>query len=316
MGGVKVGGKTYMLSIKYYDDESTPARGAQLAERLIKQDGVEFMLGPYSSGLTKAIAPVTEKYGVPMVEAEGASRSLFTQGYRYLFAVLSTSEQYLSPSIDHAASMAKKNGKNPSSVKVAMAFENDPFSLDVREGVVDTAKKYGMKIVIDDKLPADLSDMSSTLTKVKAMRPDILLVSGHSKGAATAARQIGEMRINVPLISITHCEAAKVHEKFPKAAQGFLCPTQWSLMCPTVIPTLEIPKSMIWNSKLLTQVIVRFHIKRHRHLQPFLYGNLLLKQPIPLTKTDSVMRFLQPKQKRFMERSSFLKQETTLLNQC
>ena len=40
MGGVKVGGKTYMLSIKYYDDESTPARGAQLAERLIKQDGV------------------------------------------------------------------------------------------------------------------------------------------------------------------------------------------------------------------------------------------------------------------------------------
>ena len=91
MGGVKVGGKTYMLSIKYYDDESTPARGAQLAERLIKQDGVEFMLGPYSSGLTKAIAPVTEKYGVPMVEAEGASRSLFTQGYRYLFAVLSLS---------------------------------------------------------------------------------------------------------------------------------------------------------------------------------------------------------------------------------
>ena len=232
MGGVKVGGKTYMLSIKYYDDESTPARGAQLAERLIKQDGVEFMLGPYSSGLTKAIAPVTEKYGVPMVEAEGASRSLFTQGYRYLFAVLSTSEQYLSPSIDHAASMAKKNGKNPSSVKVAMAFENDPFSLDVREGVVDTAKKYGMKIVIDDKLPADLSDMSATLTKVKAMRPDILLVSGHSKGAATAARQIGEMRINVPLISITHCEAAKVHEKFPKAAQGFLCPTQWSPNVP------------------------------------------------------------------------------------
>lgn len=32
------------------------------------------MLGPYSSGLTKAIAPVTEKYQIPMVEAEGSSR--------------------------------------------------------------------------------------------------------------------------------------------------------------------------------------------------------------------------------------------------
>ena len=100
MGGVKVGGKSYKLKVVYYDDESTPARGAQLAERLIKQDGVQYMLGPYSSGLTKAIAPVTEKYKIPMVEAEGASRSLFTQGYKYLFAVLSTSEQYLASSID------------------------------------------------------------------------------------------------------------------------------------------------------------------------------------------------------------------------
>ncbi len=72
-GGVKVGDKSYKLAVKYYDDESTPARGAQLAERLIQQDGVEYMLGPYSSGMTKAIAPVSEKFGVPMVEAEGAS---------------------------------------------------------------------------------------------------------------------------------------------------------------------------------------------------------------------------------------------------
>src|SRR6185436_7070275 len=49
-GGVKVGGKTYKLEVKYYDDESTPARTAQLLERLINQDGVKYMLGPYGSG--------------------------------------------------------------------------------------------------------------------------------------------------------------------------------------------------------------------------------------------------------------------------
>ena len=222
-GGVKVGGKSYKLAVKYYDDESTPARGAQLAERLIQQDGIEFMLGPYSSGMTKAVAAVSEKFGVPMVEAEGASRSLFTQGYKYLFAVLSTSEQYLSTAIELAADKAS----DPSKVKVAMAFEGDPFSMDVRAGVVDTMAKYGMKAIIDDQLPADLSDMSTTLTKVKALKPDVLIISGHSKGAATAARQINEMKVNVPMIALTHCEAAKVQEKFPKAANGFLCPTQW-----------------------------------------------------------------------------------------
>ena len=226
-GGVKVGGKSYKLAVKYYDDESTPARGAQLAERLIQQDGVEYMLGPYSSGMTKAIAPVSEKFGVPMVEAEGASRSLFTQGYKYLFAVLSTSEQYLASAVHMAAEERKKNFKSPSEVRVALAFEGDPFSMDVRAGVIDNINEYGMQIIIDDQLPADLSDMSTTLTKVKALKPDILIISGHSKGAATAARQIDEMKVNVPMIALTHCEAAKVQEKFPNAATGFLCPTQW-----------------------------------------------------------------------------------------
>ena len=166
-GGVKVGGKSYKLAIKYYDDESTPARGAQLAERLIQQDGVEFMLGPYSSGMTKAIAPVSEKFGVPMVEAEGASRSLFTQGYKYLFAVLSTSEQYLASAVHMAAEEEKRTFRDPSEVRVALAFEGDPFSMDVRAGVIDNINEYGMKIIIDDQLPADLSDMSTTLTKVK-----------------------------------------------------------------------------------------------------------------------------------------------------
>jgi branched-chain amino acid transport system substrate-binding protein len=228
MGGVKVGGKSYKLKVVYYDDESTPARGAQLAERLIKQDGVQYMLGPYSSGLTKAIAPVTEKYKIPMVEAEGASRSLFTQGYRYLFAVLSTSEQYLASAITLAAEIAEKNGKKASDVRIAMAFENDPFSQDVRAGVMDDAKKYNMQIVIDDKLPRDLSDMSTTLTKVRAVKPDVLVVSGHSKGAATAARQLAEMRIDTPMVAITHCEAAKIISKFGATTNDILCPTQWA----------------------------------------------------------------------------------------
>ncbi len=228
MGGVKIGDKCYNLAVKYYDDESTPARTAQLLERLIKQDGVKYTLGPYSSATTKAAAPVIEKYKIPMVEAEGASRSLFNKGYKYLFCVISTSEQYLASSIALAAEIAEKNGKKPSDVKVAMAFENDPFSLDVRAGVIDDVKKYGLTIVIDDKLPRDLSDMSATLTKVKAVKPDLLLVSGHSKGAATAARQIKELKIDTPMIAITHCEAAKIVKKFGGAVDGFLCPTQWA----------------------------------------------------------------------------------------
>jgi len=228
MGGVKIDGKTYKLEIKYYDDESTPARTAQLLERLIEQDGVKYILGPYSSATTIAAAPVTEKYKIPMIEAEGASRALFNKGYKYLFAVLSTSEQYLASAVTLAAEIAEKNGKKPSDVKVALVFENDAFSQDVRAGVIEDMKKYGMTAVIDDKMPPDLSDISATLTKVKAIKPDVLLISGHNKGAVTAARQIKELQVEVPLIAMTHCEGAKVTDQFGASANGYLCPTQWA----------------------------------------------------------------------------------------
>jgi branched-chain amino acid transport system substrate-binding protein len=222
MGGVKVKGKSYKFKVVYYDDESNSKRAAQLAERLIKQDGVKYMLGPYSSGLTKAIAPVTEENKVPMVEANGASRSLFTKGYKYLFAVLSPANQYLEVAIDLAV---EKNGGKP--VRIAQAFEQDAFSQDVRLGILDAAKRTKSKIVIDDKLPKELNDMAATLAKVKAVKPDVLVVSGHSKGALTAVRQISEMKVDVPMLAMTHCDASKLAKQHGKKSQYALCASQW-----------------------------------------------------------------------------------------
>ena len=222
MGGVKVGGKSYKFKVIYYDDESNSKRAAQLAERLIKQDGVKYMLGPYSSGLTKAIAPVTEENKVPMVEANGASRSLFTKGYKYLFAVLSPANQYLEVAIDLAV---EKNGGKP--VRIAQAFEQDAFSQDVRIGVMEAAKRTGSKIIIDDKLPKELNDMAATLAKVKAVKPDVLVVSGHTKGALTAIRQIAEMKVDVPMLAMTHCDAAKLSKQHGRNSQYALCASQW-----------------------------------------------------------------------------------------
>ena len=52
--------------------------------------------------------------------------------------------------------------------------------------------------------------MAATLAKVKATKPDVLVVSGHTKGALTAIRQIAEMKVDVPMLAMTHCDAAKL----------------------------------------------------------------------------------------------------------
>src|SRR3546814_13763824 len=72
------------------------------------------VLGPYGSALTKAIAPITEKYKVPMIEGNGAARALFQKGYKYLFAVRSeehTSELQSLMRISYAVFCLKKKRK-------------------------------------------------------------------------------------------------------------------------------------------------------------------------------------------------------------
>lgn len=226
-GGILVAGKHYKLAIEYYDDESTSARAAQLAERMIKQDGIKFVLGPYSSALTKAIAPVTEKYRVPMVEGNGAARDLFQQGYRYLFAVLTTADYYLRPAIDLLAERAKVAGRDPGSMKIAIVTENDNFSQDVRAGIIAGAKHYGMQVIIDDKLPPGLNDMTVTLTKVKLLKPDALFVSAHAHGAPLVISQLATQRVYVPMLAMTHCKSGRIIKKYGAKANYALCAAQW-----------------------------------------------------------------------------------------
>jgi len=81
-GGIRVGDKTYRVKIIYYDDQSKPQISAELTDKLISQDHVSFLLGPYGSPATFADAAIAERYGVPMVEANGAARKIFERGAR------------------------------------------------------------------------------------------------------------------------------------------------------------------------------------------------------------------------------------------
>src|SRR6185369_16336899 len=89
-GGIKVGDKTYKVAIKYYDDQSNAATSAKLYEKLITEDGIKLLLGPYSSGITNAVSPITEKYQVPMVVAHAAATSIYERGFKYIFATLTS----------------------------------------------------------------------------------------------------------------------------------------------------------------------------------------------------------------------------------
>src|SRR5438270_840100 len=63
-GGGLLGRKVEMV---VYDDQSMPATGVRLYEKLITEDKVDAVMGPYSSAISEAVANVTEKYKKVMV---------------------------------------------------------------------------------------------------------------------------------------------------------------------------------------------------------------------------------------------------------
>jgi branched-chain amino acid transport system substrate-binding protein len=189
-GGIKVGDKTYKVKVVFYDDESKSERTAQLYEKLINEDKVSFLLGPYGSGPTGTAAPIAEKYKIPMIEANGAAESIFSKGYKYTFAVLSPGKNYLRGVIDAVLS------QDPNVKTVAILGENEPFSKEVAGGAADYAKEKGLQVVYQELYPTGTQDVSALLTNIKGQSPDILLGAGHLQDSLLIVKQAKDLGVS------------------------------------------------------------------------------------------------------------------------
>ena len=188
-GGLKVGGKSYKVEIKYYDDESKPATAASLAERLIDQDHVNFILGPYGSGTAFTVAQMVERKKIPMVEGNGAAEKIFSQGFKYTFAVLSPAKRYL----EGVLQLSRK--QTPKAQTVAITAASDSFSQEVAQGASEWAVANGMKVVYNNKYPDTATDVSSIISAVKAANPDVILNAGHLQDALLVHKGLKEQNV-------------------------------------------------------------------------------------------------------------------------
>ena len=126
-GGIKAGGKSYQVKFASYDDESNPQRVQQLYTRLVVQDKSDFLLGPYSSGLTATAAIVSEQNRRIMITTGAAEEKTYTLGNKYLFQVF-ISRQSIS---GQCAGCAESQGPER---RVALVYGDDSFSTAVGYG--------------------------------------------------------------------------------------------------------------------------------------------------------------------------------------
>ena len=192
-GGINVGGVKHAVNIKYYDDLSNANQSAVLMQKLITEDKAQFLLGPYGSAATATDAVVAESNSIPMVEANGAAQSIFNQGYKYTFGVLSPANKYLQGVLDMAATLS------PKPTTIAMLSADDNFSLEVANAINDYAPTKGMTVSVFKKYKNGATSLTAEVQAAKAANPDILLNSGHLQEAIAINKAAKEQKLNAKI---------------------------------------------------------------------------------------------------------------------
>jgi branched-chain amino acid transport system substrate-binding protein len=209
----------------FYDDQSMPATGVRLYEKLITEDKVDAVMGPYSSPITEAVANVSEKYQKVLVSPLAATTSIFKKGRKYIFMVISPAEAYLEGLLDMAAKRGLKT--------IAVVNEDTLFTKASAVGVAEIARKKGMQVVFQEAYPKGNTDFSALLTKIKAANPDVIAASTYFDDAVAITRQMKELNVSAKMYGVTvGGDLPKFYELLKQNAEYVYGSTQWEGTLP------------------------------------------------------------------------------------
>jgi branched-chain amino acid transport system substrate-binding protein len=196
-GGIDVGGKKLPVEIIYYDDQSDNQTSAKLTEKLITEDKVQFLLGPFGSGPTFATTAIAEKYNIITMATLANATNIYDRGFQNVFSVLAPATRIFSSFIDMLAA------QSPKPTKVAIIYPNDNFPAAVAKGAEAYAKEKGFNVVYIEEYPKGVKDLSSTILKIKNSGAEVLMGSGYLEEAILTVRQLNEQKVRLKAIGFT-----------------------------------------------------------------------------------------------------------------
>ncbi len=220
-GGITVGGQTYNVQLKYYDDQSDGQNIQTLYSTLVQQDGAEFLLAPYSTALTTTAAPYADQFDRVMMSHGGAADTIWTSTQRTnLVQVLSPASAYLKGSVDWLKA-------NHPTDRIAVIHESDSFSTLASQSALDYAKSLGLNVVYNASYPTGTADLSTQLNAAKLACADALIGGGHFNDGLLIMNQLKTIwtpKFVSILVAVTE---PSFQSQLQASANRVVGPSQW-----------------------------------------------------------------------------------------
>ena len=224
-GGIALGGQgRRLVRLIYYDDQSQVSGAQQNALRLITEDRVDVLLGPYSSGLTLAVAQVAEQHRKLLWNHGGSSDEIFNRGYRYLVSTPSPASDYLR-GLPHWLAETSPGLRRICIVHSARGS----FSTHVARGVVEAARAAGVHSVELIPIASRRGHADSLVRELCARSPQILVLAANFQQEVQMmrARSGADWPDTVREVAAVAAGVHAFYQELNQRAEGAIGPSQW-----------------------------------------------------------------------------------------
>ena len=197
----EAGGALEGLEFAYLGADSTGTAevGQTEAERLIGEGAVA-LICCFQSAVTSNVAAISEREGVPLVIDVAVADAILDQGYGYTFRLQPNATSMGVNGARFLKEMADSTGEEVNSV--VYLFEGTTgFGDSVRAAFVEEAANQGIEVLDEIGYPPfEVADLTTEMTRINSLAPDVLVVTGYYNDGLLAARNAEEVALDVKAV--------------------------------------------------------------------------------------------------------------------
>ena len=214
-------GKKVPLELIHYNDESSVDKCKELTEKLIVNDGVDILLGPYSSSLALAAAEVAETHDKTLWNHGGSTDDIENRGFTSVISSISPTTSYMPVLIKLI-----KNTDTTASRVVVLSARDSGFSQNVAQGARSEGSRLGFEVK-DISFKSGDDNLSGLIKEVQDYEPDLILGMGRMEDDIAVAKELKRQSVGAKAIGLVVASIKLFRETFGDYSEGFLSVSQW-----------------------------------------------------------------------------------------
>jgi branched-chain amino acid transport system substrate-binding protein len=201
------------ISLIYEDDQLDPKTGVSAFRKLVEVNRVSAVIGPLTSSVALAIAPVANEKKIVLLSPSASSPSI-TEAGDYIFRNVASDEFESRVMAQYAYDSLKLR-------KIGIIHINNDFGVGYRDFFTKYFRDKGGEISATEVYEQGSSDFRTQLTKLKASSAEAIYVIGY-KEMGKVLRQAQELGIDAQFLSYSAIEDPDIISQAGNSADGVI----------------------------------------------------------------------------------------------